>query len=68
MLHFGMVVAGLPYSFQGQMRLDEVTGASPYGSTTIAGGKGERQPSANELDGARHQGELVANLAAKLAS
>lgn len=68
MLHFGMVVAGLPYSFQGQMRLDEVTGTSPYGSTTIAGGKGERQPSANELDGARHQGELVAKLAAKLAS
>ncbi|HMO74975.1 MAG TPA: NAD(P)H:quinone oxidoreductase [Sphingopyxis sp.] len=68
MLHFGMVVAGLPYSFQGQMRLDEVTGASPYGATTIAGGKGERQPSANELEGARHQGELVAKLAAKLAS
>lgn len=68
MLHFGMVIAGLPYSFQGQMRLDEVTGTSPYGSTTIAGGTGERQPSANELDGARHQGELVAKLAAKLAS
>jgi NAD(P)H dehydrogenase (quinone) len=68
MLHFGMVVAGLPYSFQGQMRLDEVTGTSPYGSTTIAGSKGERQPSGNELDGARHQGELVAKLAAKLAS
>ncbi|MBL8649357.1 MAG: NAD(P)H:quinone oxidoreductase [Sphingopyxis sp.] len=68
MLHFGMVVAGLPYSFQGQMRLDEVSGASPYGATTIAGGKGERQPSANELDGARHQGELIAKLAAKLAA
>jgi NAD(P)H dehydrogenase (quinone) len=68
MLHFGMVVAGLPYSFQGQMRLDEVTGTSPYGSTTIAGSKGERQPSDNELDGARHQGELVAKLAVKLAS
>jgi NAD(P)H dehydrogenase (quinone) len=67
MLHLGMVVTGLPYSFQGQMRLDEVTGSSPYGATTIAGGKGERQPSANELDGARHQGELVARLAAKLA-
>lgn len=67
MLHFGMVVAGLPYSFQGQMRLDEVSGASPYGATTIAGGTGERQPSVNELDGARHQGQLVAKLAAKLA-
>lgn len=68
MLHFGMVVTGLPYSFQGQMRLDEVTGTSPYGATTIAGSKGERQPSGNELDGARHQGELVVRLAAKLAS
>ncbi|AUW57434.1 NAD(P)H:quinone oxidoreductase [Sphingobium sp. SCG-1] len=68
MLHLGMVVTGLPYSFSGQMRLDEVTGTSPYGATTIAGSKGERQPSANELDGARHQGELVARLAAKLAA
>ena len=68
MLHLGMVVSGLPYSFQGQMRLDEITGASPYGATTIAGSKGERQPSDNELDGARHQGELVAKLAAKLAA
>lgn len=66
MLHFGMVVAGLPYSFAGQMRLDEVSGCSPYGASTISGSKGERQPSANELDGARHQGELVARLAAKL--
>lgn len=68
MLHFGMVIAGLPYSFQGQMRLDEVSGTSPYGATTIAGGKGERQPSMNEHEGARHQGALVATLAAKLAS
>lgn len=68
MLHFGMVVAGLPYSFAGQMRHDEVTGGSPYGATTVAGGKGERQPSATELDGARHQGELVAKLAARLAA
>lgn len=67
MLHFGMVVAGLPYSFQGQMRLDEISGCSPYGASTIAGSKGERQPSQNELDGARHQGELVARIAAKLA-
>jgi NAD(P)H dehydrogenase (quinone) len=66
MLHFGLVVVGLPYSFQGQMKLDEVTGGSPYGATTIAGGDGARQPSANELDGARFQGKLVAETAAKL--
>ena len=67
LLHFGMVVSGLPYSFGGLSRLDEVTGGSPYGATTIAGMKGERSPSANELDGARYQGELVARLAARLA-
>lgn len=66
LLHFGMTIVGLPYSFQGQMRLDEITGGSPYGATTIAGGKGERQPSENELAGARHQGELIARTAAKL--
>lgn len=65
MLHFGFVVVGLPYSFAGQMRMDEITGGSPYGSTTIAG-RGDRQPSAGELDGARFQGELVAKTAAKL--
>ncbi|MDB5510076.1 MAG: NAD(P)H:quinone oxidoreductase [Hyphomicrobiales bacterium] len=66
LLHFGMVIVGLPYTFQGQMKIDEVTGGSPYGATTIAGGSGERQPSANELDAARFQGELVARTAAKL--
>lgn len=66
LMHFGMVIVGLPYSFQGQMRIDEVTGTSPYGATTIAGGKGERQPSGNELAGARFQGKLVAETAAKL--
>ncbi|HEX2134281.1 MAG TPA: NAD(P)H:quinone oxidoreductase [Microvirga sp.] len=66
MLHFGMVIVGLPYSFQGQMTLDEITGGSPYGATTIAGGQGQRQPSANELAGARFQGRLVAETAAKL--
>jgi len=66
LLHFGMTIVGLPYSFQGQMRLDEVTGGSPYGATTIAGGDGSRQPSENELEGARHQGRLVAETAAKL--
>ncbi len=66
MLHFGMVVVGLPYSFQGQLRLDEVTGGSPYGATTIAAGDGSRTPSANELDAARFQGRHVAEVAAKL--
>ncbi|WP_157264297.1 NAD(P)H:quinone oxidoreductase [Azohydromonas aeria] len=66
LLHFGMVVVGLPYSFQGQMKLDEVVGGAPYGATTIAGGDGSRQPSPTELDGARFQGELVARTAAKL--
>ena len=68
LLHFGMIVVGLPYSFQGQMRLDEITGGAPYGATTIAGGDGSRQPSDNELAAARHQGELVARTAAKLAA
>lgn len=68
LLHFGMIVAGLPYSFQGQMTLDAITGGSPYGATTIAGGDGSRQPSANELAGARFQGKLVADTAAKLKS
>lgn len=66
LLHFGMMVVGLPYSHQGQMTLDEIVGGSPYGATTIAGGKGERQPSAIELDGARHQGRLIAEAANKL--
>ncbi len=66
LMHFGMVIVGLPYSFQGQMTLDEITGGSPYGATTIAGGQGQRQPSALELDGARHQGRLVAETANKL--
>lgn len=67
LLHFGMVVVGLPYSFQGQLGIDEVAGGSPYGATTIAGGDGSRQPSAVELDGARFQGAEVARVAAKLA-
>ncbi len=67
LLHQGMGIVGLPYSFQGQMRIDEMTGGSPYGATTISGGDGSRQPSANELDGARFQGKHVAEIAAKLA-
>ncbi len=66
LLHHGMVVVGLPYSFQGQMRIDEVTGGSPYGASTISGGKGERMPSDNELEGAKFQGEHVARIAVKL--
>ena len=66
LLHFGMTIVGLPYSFQGQMALDEVVGGSPYGATTIAGGQGQRQPSAIELDGARFQGKLIAETANKL--
>jgi NAD(P)H dehydrogenase (quinone) len=66
LLHFGMVVVGLDYGHAGQMRVDEVTGGSPYGATTIAGGDGSRQPSENELDGARHQGRAVAETAIRL--
>ena len=66
LLHFGMVIVGLPYSFQGQMTVGEVTGSAPYGATTVAGGDGSRQPSENELAGARHQGELIARTAKKL--
>jgi NAD(P)H dehydrogenase (quinone) len=67
LLHQGMVIVGLPYTWAGQMKLDEVTGGSPYGASTIAGGDGSRQPSANELEGARFQGRHVAEIAAKLA-
>ncbi len=66
LLHLGMIVVGLPYAAQGQMRLDEITGGSPYGATTIAGSKGERQPSANELELARFQGRHVAEIAGAL--
>ena len=66
LLHHGMIVVGLPYAFEGQTRLDEITGGSPYGASTIAGGKGERQPSANELAAAKFQGKHVATITAKL--
>lgn len=67
LLHHGMVVVGLPYAFQGQMTMTEISGASPYGASTITGGDGSRQPSANELDAARFQGAHVARIAAKVA-
>lgn len=66
LLHFGMTIVGLPYSYQEQMTLDEIVGGSPYGATTIAGGQGQRQPSEKDLGGARHQGELIAKTANKL--
>jgi len=68
LLHHGMVIVGLPYTFQGQMRTDEITGCSPYGASTIGGSDGSRFPSDNELAGARYQGEYVAKIAKKLAS
>jgi NAD(P)H dehydrogenase (quinone) len=68
LLHHGMVVVGLPYAFAGQTRIDEITGGSPYGASTIAGGKGERWPSDNELDAARFQGRHVAQIAKKLSA
>lgn len=66
LLHQGMVIVGLPYAFKGQMIMDEISGCSPYGASTIAGGDGSRVPSANELAGARFQGEHVATIAKKL--
>lgn len=68
LLHHGLVITGLPYSFQGQLTLDEVTGGTPYGATTLAGADGSRPVSANELDGARFLGGHVAALAAKLSA
>ena len=66
LLHFGMVIVGLDYGYAGQMTLEEITGCSPYGATTIAGGDGSRQPTVNELQGARYQGRKIAEVANKL--
>jgi NAD(P)H dehydrogenase (quinone) len=68
LLHFGMTVVGLDYGYAAQMTLDEVAGGAPYGATTIAGGRGERQPSQIDLDGARYLGKRVAETAAKLSA
>jgi NAD(P)H dehydrogenase (quinone) len=68
LLHQGMILVGLPYSFVGQMLNDEISGGSPYGASTIAGTKGERSITDNELAAARFQGKHVAQIAAKLAS
>ena len=67
LLHFGLVIVGLDYGYEGHQGLDEVNGSTPYGASTIAGGDGSRQPSAVELEGARFQGRHVAGIAAKLA-
>lgn len=67
MLHMGLVLVGLPYSFQGQMGVEAVKGGSPYGASTIADGDGSRQPTEVELDGARYQGRHAATIAGKLA-
>lgn len=67
LLHHGMIIVGLPYAFQGQLRMDEITGGSPYGASTIASPTGDRVPTDNELEGARFQGSHVATIAAKLA-
>ena len=66
LMHMGLVIVGLDYGFQGQMGVDTVRGGSPYGATTIAGSDGSRQPSAEELEGARYQGRRVAETAGKL--
>jgi len=66
LLHFGMVIVGLDYGHAGQATMEEITGGSPYGATTIAGGDGARQPTANELQGARYQGRRIAEVANKL--
>jgi NAD(P)H dehydrogenase (quinone) len=66
LLHFGMVIVGLNYGHTGQMKLDEITGGAPYGATTVTGGDGSRQPSDNELAGARYQGRVIAETAQKL--
>jgi NAD(P)H dehydrogenase (quinone) len=67
LLHQGFIIVGLPYTFQGQMRIDEISGGSPYGASTIAGGQGERMPSENELAAARFQGKHVATITSRLA-
>ena len=67
LLHQGMIIVGLPYAFPGLTNMNEITGGSPYGASTLADADGSRQPSANELDGARYQGKHVAQITAKLA-
>jgi NAD(P)H dehydrogenase (quinone) len=65
LLHHGMVIVGLPYSWLGNAQMREISGGTPYGASTIAGADGSRQPSANELEGARYQGRHIAEIAAQ---
>lgn len=67
LLHHGMVIVGLPYSFDGQRTIKEITGGSPYGVSTIVG-QNEKNPSKNELDAARFHGEHVAKIVKKIAT
>jgi NAD(P)H dehydrogenase (quinone) len=66
LLHHGMIIVGLPYSWAGATRMDEISGGTPYGASTLAGADGSRQPSANELEGARFQGRHVTEIATRL--
>jgi NAD(P)H dehydrogenase (quinone) len=66
LLHHGMIIVGLPYTYPGLTRMDEVTGGTPYGATTLAGPDGSRQPTENELGAARFQGRHVAEIATRL--
>jgi NAD(P)H dehydrogenase (quinone) len=68
LLHHGMVIVGLPYTFEGNTEMGEISGGTPYGATTLAGADGSRMPSENELSGARFQGRHVAEIAGKLVS
>jgi NAD(P)H dehydrogenase (quinone) len=68
LLHHGMVIVGLPYTFEGNAEMNEISGGTPYGASTLAGNDGSRMPSANELAGAHFQGAHVAAIAAKLAA
>ena len=68
LLHHGLMVVGLPYAYPGLVALDEIAGGTPYGASTIAGGDGSRQPSENELGGARFQGKHIAEIAAKVSA
>lgn len=68
LLHHGMVIVGLPYTFEGNAEMGEISGGTPYGASTLAGNDGSRMPSANELAGARFQGAHVATIAGKLAA
>lgn len=68
LLHHGMVIVGLPYTFEGNAEMGEISGGTPYGASTLAGNDGSRMPSDNELAGARFQGAHVARIAAKLAA